>query len=99
MVLIEQEVPEVANKHAEVMALIKTHIHEEKHNLWNNFKNQFKATLPRDERFFVDAKIETHWIKSQYKENLQWAKRYGKTVPKAERVEALKKRLGVGLEE
>lgn len=76
MTQIVQEVPEVANRHTEVLALIKTYLHEEKHVLWNNYRKQFK--LSPEEKRFVDAKVETHWVLADYKENLQWAKRYGR---------------------
>lgn len=78
MDLILQEVPAVEEKRREVLALIKTFIHEEKHKGWDDFRNQFRATLCMDAKVYVDAEVETHWLKAQYKENLQWARRYGK---------------------
>jgi hypothetical protein len=73
-------VPGVSEKHDEITALIKSHIHGEKYGVWSFINLHFKDLVESNEHLkeIVTLKKEIHgpegWL--NYWKNLEWVKKY-----------------------
>lgn len=72
-------VPEAIDQRDIIYALIKTHIHKEKHFIWNYMKHWLnKDSVNWFFEAVINPKIETHKIESwgNFDKNLEWVREY-----------------------
>lgn len=69
-------VPEIKDKENEVLATIKTQIHQEKYITWKYIVDKFYESPSHFKHRVIDPKIETHKIWNNYERNLDWANKY-----------------------